>query len=274
MVARLVGDAAADQIAPVAAALDALRSSSVASLRALAMVRYQAADPARAAVVAEAGLFDLSPSVRFLAQRFLAQQGVDLRQRYRGALPDQVVAIQGLAEVGETADAAAIEPYLSDERVRARVFAVHGVGRLLGAESRTHALTMLDDPSPTVVRAAGRVLAQHQLAAATLDELWRRVASSDRDCVRRAVFGVFVEQSRWPRLVLASRAITSDDDELRRRGERLLTSVRSSWNRSYTRPSDAQVAELTALEPRVGDRIPPTVRDELRDLLRRATSGS
>jgi hypothetical protein len=98
--------------------------------------------------MAEAGLLDRSPSVRFLAQRFLADQGVDLCSRYEAALPERVVALHGLAEVAPRAEydevAAVIAPYLGDERVRARELAVQATGHVLGAASQSTILAMLE----------------------------------------------------------------------------------------------------------------------------------
>jgi hypothetical protein len=272
VVAGLIGTAAVDQVVPADRTLDELWGSSVASLRALALCRCQAGESSRARRISEAGLFDTSPTVRFLSQRFLSELGVDLPSRYRRALPERLVGIQGLAEVGDEADAEVIKSCLDDDRPRARAFAVHGLSRLLGVKCRSLVLSMLDDPSPSVARSAIRVLADHPLDKTTVDQVWERTASTDAESFRRTAFAVFACQSRWPKLVLACRAIASDDENLRRRGEHLLTSLRASWNNSFTRPSDAQIDEVTRLEPVVGSRISPAAHGDLLDWLRHADS--
>jgi hypothetical protein len=276
--AVIVGTAALDR-APSDAVVAALWGSSIAPLRLLVLHRAQAGEAGEAGdgpmapALSDAGLFDRSPNVRLLAQQHLAGRGADLRRRYEAALPGQVVALRGLAEVArpDEADevAAVVAPYLTDERARAREFAVQATGTLLGAAGRPVILAMLDDPSPAVVRAAGRVLERQGLDAAALDDLWARAQATDRAVVRRAAFGVFLRQSRWPRLVLACRALTAADDDLRHRGQLLLRAALTGWHHAFTRPSPAQLDELDRLAPEAAADLPPAVGRALLDLLRR-----
>jgi hypothetical protein len=272
--AVIVGTAALEQD-PTEDVLAALWASPIAPLRLMVLHRAQAGDTPAAPALSDAGLFDRSPNVRLLAQQHLAGRGVDLRRRYEDALPEQVVALRGLAEVARPAEAdevaAVVAPYLSDERSRARELAVQATGALLGAAGRPVLLAMLDDPSATVVRAAGRALERQGLDAAALDALWARAVATDRAVVRRAVFGVFLHQSRWPRLVLACRALTAaaDDDDLRHRGQVLLRAAYAGWHSAFTRPSPSELAELDRLAPEAAAELPPADGRALLDLLRR-----
>jgi hypothetical protein len=279
--AVIVGTAALDR-APTDAVRAALWGSSIAPLRLLVLHRAQAGeagetgesgDDPMAPTLSDAGLFDRSPSVRLLAQQHLAGRGADLRRRYEAALPGQVVALRGLAEVARPHEAdevaAVVAPYLADERARAREFAVQATGTLLGAASRPVVLAVLDDPSPAVVRAAGRALERQGLDPAALDDLWARAQATDRAVVRRAVFDVFLRQSRWPQLVLACRALTAADDDLRHRGQLLLRAAYAGWHHAFTRPSSAELDELDRLAPEAAADLPPATARALLALLRR-----
>jgi len=252
----------------------ALWGSRIGSLRAEALHRAQAGHAPLARSMSEEGLVDRSPGVRFLAQRWLVGQGVDVRGRYEAALPRHVIALHGLAEVagpGEQEEVAAlVATYLGDERPRARAFAVQAIGVLRGAAAQPVMLAAFDDPSPAVVRAAGQVLAGQGLGADTLDVLWDRVVATGREDVRRAAFRAFVGQGRWPRLVLACRALVAADEDLHPWGERLLAGARAGWNSSSSLPTPAQIEELDRLVPTVADRRPPADARDLLDLLDRS----
>jgi HEAT repeat protein len=263
--ARQVGMAALDQALDPDVVLDALWGSSIPSLRAAALYRFQSVGAPSGRSASDKALFDRSPSVRFLAQRYLAKHGVDVPQRYRDALGTTPAALHGLAEIGVVDDAEAIQPYLDDASASVRSAAVHAVGRLLDAGSRPLMLAKLDDPNPAVVRAACRVLERQQLDSSTLDQLWEWATGTTLGSPRRAAFAVFFKQSRWPKLLVACRSIASNDEELRSQGELLLRSALDSWNRSSTRPTAAQLDELTTLEPVVRGHI-----DLVADLLKHA----
>lgn len=266
--ARVIAMAALDQANDPDPVLAVLRSSRVASLRALALFRYQSSGSTLAVRSSEDGLLDRSANVRYLAQRFLLADGVDVRHAYLDALPGNLVALRGLAEVGASEDFAIVEPYLDDARPRARALAVSATGRLLATtRSRPILLAKLDDPSPSVVRTAGRVLSRQGLDAATLDDLWRRGTADNADALRRAAFTVFAQQSRWPRLVLACRSVAFDDDDVQRRGRRMLESTLAAWNNAFTEPTSAQRTELHRLESIVGGRVSKRTAHELSGLL-------
>jgi hypothetical protein len=262
--ARKIGVAALDQAADLEATMMKLWGSRIASLRALALYRFQSSSSQIAVHASEVGLLDRSPSVRYLAQSYLAKGGVDVRARYIDALESNAIAVHGLAEVGGADDANLIEPLMADPRPRMRVAAVLAIGRLLGPKSRPTMFTMLGDPSPSVVRAAGRVLARQQLTAIELDDLWQRAHEVDApDAVRRAAFVVFAQQDRWPKLVLSCRAIASRELDSQKHGEMMLRSVLSSWNRSSLDPAAGQLEELRELEETVVERADPNLVREL-----------
>lgn len=207
---------------------------------------------------------------------------MDVRERYEAALtavPGEVIALHGLAEVadrGERAEVAQlIAPYLGDGRVRARQYAVQTTAALRGAASVPVLLRMLDDPSPGVLRAVGWALAGERLDPDALDDLWSRVLAAtsrpDRDAARRAAFWALAHQDRWPRLVLACRALAAaddrGDDDLRDRAERLLAATLAGWNRSFTRPTPAHLDELHRTIPRAAAHLPPVAARDLLHLL-------
>ena len=249
----MIGQAALEQSPDPEPVLDALWRSPVAGLRVLALYRYQQAGGDRAVERSARALLDRSPSVRWLAQRFASGQGIDVRQAYLHALPGQVVALHGLAEVATAEDLDLIESYLGDERPAARAAAVLAVGRLGERASRPVMLRMLDDPSRSVVRAAGRVLGRQHLDPTTLDELWNWLMRSPDLTRIRVVFAVSTAQSAWPKLVLAGRSLLAADEEVRRRGAVMFDAVMAASWHLYTRPSGAQRDELQAAAAALGD---------------------
>jgi hypothetical protein len=263
--ARILGHAAYHLGSP---AVDLLWRCRVASLRALGLHHIQAREPAALALAASrTGALDRSPDVRLLARRHLVGCGVDVRALYRAALPAHPEALTGLAEVGDESDAAVIEPFLTDDRPQARAAALAALGRLRGSAARPSALAALADPSPAVVRTAGRVLAAQGLDPAALDRVWAAALATDRDRVRRSAFTVFAGQDRWVRLVIACRALDAGDEDLRRRGRALLDALLASWNRSATRPSAGQLAEIVRLAPALSPRLPPEAERLVADVV-------
>lgn len=266
--ARVIAMAALDQADDPGPVLEVLRRSRFASVRALALFRYQSSGSPLASGSSHDGLLDRSASVRYLAQHFLAKDGVDVRRAYIDALPDNLIALQGLAEVGTSDDFEIVAPYLEDARPRARALTVAAAGRLLDtARSRPIMLAKLDDTSPSVVRTAGRVLSRQGLDSETLEDLWRRATGGSADALRRAAFTVFAQQSRWPSLVLACRSVAFEDDDVQRRGTRMLESTLASWNNAFTEPTSAQRTELHRLESTVGRRVSKRTARELSGLL-------
>ncbi|WP_434739294.1 HEAT repeat domain-containing protein [Micromonospora sp. SH-82] len=86
--------------------------------------------------------------------------GTDARERYwRSVNTDEpaVGAIAGLAETGSAADAPLLPRLLGHERPRVRAQAVQSL-RLRGAVVAGELVTLVRDPSPTVVRPVAGVL--------------------------------------------------------------------------------------------------------------------
>jgi HEAT repeat protein len=179
------------------------------------------------------------------------------------------VALFGLSEVGEPDDADIVDAYLADPRPAARRAAVWALAGLQGADALPVLLGALDDPSSSVVGAASRALARHRLPWAELDDLWQR-HSSGSGARQRALFRVVAAQARWPRLVLACRAVLSDDPEVAARGVVELQAVQDSWNRAQTPPQPMNLDEVRRLAPEVRARVPSRTADELDDVLRHA----
>ena len=101
----------------------------------------------------------------------------------------------------------------------------------------------------------------------TLDDLWRRGTADNADALRRAAFTVFAQQGRWPRLVLACRSVAFDDDDVQRRGRRMLESTLAAWNNAFTEPTSAQRTGLHRLESIFGGRVSKRTAHELSGLL-------
>ena len=84
------------------------------------------------------------------------------------------------------------------------------------------------------------------------------------------MFTIAARQSRWPKLVLACRALATDDADLHRRGAHMLDSVLASWSRSFTVPSAGTLSELQELAPKVRGKVPDRTLVHIDDIVRHA----
>lgn len=235
-------------------------------LRALALHRAVSTEPdsLSTAAWAEDGLLDRAPSVRFVAARHLARQGVDVAARYRTLLDTSVVAIRGLAEVGTEADARAIEPLLADSRAPFRAAAIVAFGRLRGYAGRFELHQALDDPSGVVVAAAGRELARLRLPWAEIEAVRDAVLATEAgDAARRARQRVLNGQERWCRLAALVRLAIDGDDDLRVWATDRLAATVQAWNDAATTPRPEVLRAVQADLPVLADRMPDSIAEQI-----------
>jgi len=138
-------------------------------VRALALATAIERAPGIAAAWLEAAVFDPARPVRELARHALCGRGgdaPDFAALYRarvnhGGGCDPIVALEGLAEVGDASDVPLFERFLLDPAARRRAAAVVGIGRCDGARHLDALEAALRDRSATVRRAATPFARRH-----------------------------------------------------------------------------------------------------------------
>jgi HEAT repeat protein len=232
--------------------------SKFSQVASTALAWLQASDPHRAVEASITALMTRSPTTRFLAQHFLKKQGVDARSVYRSALQSQPeIALAGLGEIGEPADAQLIAPYLQARLPAQRASAATALGRLAGRAAEERLCDMLADSSPRVARAASWALIRLGPSSATIERAWQTTIDHQAAGTRNATFRLFGSSGRWTALRLAFRGVGADDADLDERCRALLANCMRSWNRSFTSPPAGERAELEAVVPGAVQHLDP-----------------
>lgn len=266
LTSRIIGEAAVEERPSDTTVLGALAASPVGSLRALALHRFQASDDPTAMALSDASLIDSSPMVRFLAQRFLDRRGVDVRARYRELLDRDPGAVAGFAEVARREDLDVVLPLLDHAlpRVRSRATALYG--RLVGLEGFDRLLVAMEDPSPSVARAACRVLDGVNLGPDRLEQVWR--VARLNPAARPSIVALARRLDRWAGLTFALRALPTDDPDLRHDGQEVLDAVLERWTRTFTDPSPAVAGQIEEIRQAAAPALDPEQAEALDFALR------
>lgn len=239
-------------------AIDRALGSKFSQVASTALAWLQVSDPDRAVEASIAALMTRSTTTRFLAQHFLRKQGVDARSVYRSALQSQPeIALAGLGEIGEAADAHLIAPYLQAPLPAQRASAATALGRLAGRAAEEPLCDMLADSSPRVARAASWALIRLGPSSATIERAWQTTIDHQAAGTRNATFRLIGSCGRWTSLRLAFRGVRSDDADLDERCRALLANCMRSWNRSFTSPPAGERAELEAFLPGAVQHLDP-----------------
>lgn len=200
----------------------------------------------------ERSLTDPHSHVRGTARWLLkGEPGFDAAAAQRAALSrasnaELVGALEGLGEVGDAGDAAGAVPFLGHPRARVRVAAIHLLGAVGGAEHREALIGALSDPSAKVSRAARVVL----LRAGAIDPdriTWAALRSSQPH-ERKGAVELARAHDHWLAGVLLLRIATrATDAAVVARASEALQSWENRYNRVFSAPSEALVAEFEAL---------------------------
>ncbi len=193
-------------------------------------------------------LFDPHPHVRGTARWFLKSvPDFSISAFYRGALaglPPRTLAgaIEGLGEVGTAEDATRVAPFLRHERPRVRTAAVRALGNVGAAHYREAVIAALSDPSPRVSRAARDVLLRgppvdpDRLTYAALRARFPHERRGAVDLVRR--------HDHWTAGLLLLRIAGGGGEDAASRAAAALWTWEARYNRVFTPPTAAQVAEF------------------------------
>jgi hypothetical protein len=248
--ASIVAEAAA-RSDPSQAMSERLMDARTPQIRRLGLLRLMERGGSAAESAARKGLLDGHVHVRSEAQRFLARHGVAVNALYAGWLESRpAIAILGLAETGNEADAGQVISYASHPSPRVRDAVCLAMAKLDPHARRQVLLELARDPSGRVARRAASAIVRSSADAAELDYLWSLVATPSG---RRAVLSAFEALDRWVQLTYAFRAVSSN--VAREEGRFILERVMARWNASFTAPEADRARELASLLPKVVRRL-------------------
>ncbi|MGB8932313.1 MAG: HEAT repeat domain-containing protein [Anaeromyxobacteraceae bacterium] len=221
--------------------------------------------------VLERSLADSHSHVRGTARWLLkGEAGFDAATAQRAALSkasnaDLVGALEGLGEVGDATDAARALPYLGHPRARVRAAAIHLLGAVGGAEHREALIGALSDPSAKVSRAARMLLLR--AGAIDPDRITWAAHRSSHPHERKGAVDLARAHDHWLAGVLLLRIATrTTDAAVVGRASEALQSWENRYNRVFSAPSEALVAEFEALVSRESA-IEPAQLTRLRGLV-------
>jgi HEAT repeat protein len=195
---------------------------------------------------------DPHPHVRGTARWFLKTiPDIDSAAFYRSALarrlqtPELIGAIEGLGEVGNDDDADLVLPFLHHERARVRTAAVHALGSIGSKVHRESVIAALADPSPSVCRAARRLLLRG--SPVDPDRLTFAALSSQYAHERRAAIELASVHDYWVAGTLLLRIASTRDPETASRASAALSIWETRFIRVFTKPTARQTEEYEAL---------------------------
>ncbi|GIH19004.1 hypothetical protein Raf01_71760 [Rugosimonospora africana] len=201
-------------------------------------------------------LDDPAPLIRAIARDAARQTGTDALHHYRDALTTDTFTpgtIAGLAETGTPIDADLLRPLLHHNLPRTRTAAVRGFAALDPSRVR-ELISMLDDPSPAVIREA--TLALRPIASSLPPDLgWTLLTDSKRAERRRAGYRLLSLGDAYRQLRASLIAAVDTDARLARRAAADATSIvrdatGTTWRRRprpHLQVSPDQLTELHQL---------------------------
>jgi HEAT repeat protein len=262
VVARNVADGLTPDEWSADGIVDSALNSKFSGLRAVAFIRLQSSDPARAAAVSNSFIASSSRTLRFLAQRYCSDNAIDSAAIYRNLLSsNSAIALTGLGEVGSPDDVTLVRPYLASLEGNLRRRAVTAIARLGGRNVEAEVAARLGDTAAGVARSASDALRRLGPVPATIDTAWEFSEQLTHDGVRNATFRLFRAQGRWMLLRIACRSVTSTDADLRERGVLLIEQCIREWNRSFMSPTSVDAAELREVLPHAMATLPRDIAE-------------
>lgn len=229
--------------------------------------------PEMAATPLRRALLDCHVSMRETARQFLALAGIaDVRAFYINAIAhsadkQRFAAICGLGEIGVASDAFLLSAYWDSPMTRLRRAAVFAVGRLDAEGNKDTLVGALSDPKPSVSREALKAL----LAKARqipLDQLEQLVSGGASFHTRRNALALVLHASKWHKLPALLSACADPDAKLAGMAVRALRDWFSTYNHSFSEPTNIDFERIESVLPNVESKLPQGAANELRGCLK------
>jgi HEAT repeat protein len=207
--------------------------------------------PDNAVPVWTRALLDPNASLRELARYYLEKAGAfDVAAFYRQRLADNPILlapVSGLAECGGSTDLLALRGFLTHPQPKYRHAALRGVARIAGEGAVADLVRHLNDPSPSVARAAKR-LVQPFLHILRGDTLLGVIQDGDQEHARRHAIQLIVGKGKWQSIPWLIRIASLPDENLASTARQFI----EAWfslplcNQVFTMPSQDERTELEA----------------------------
>ncbi|MBE6754018.1 MAG: hypothetical protein E7559_06700 [Ruminococcaceae bacterium] len=226
--------------------------------------------PSEALAKAKTLIFARNGGLRSLAQFIVRnmEPNTDLRACYLDGLSrtgsDLVGSIFGLGEHGSAADCALLEPYLGSRQpavVKAAMCA------LMALDSRKYSDVITEQllsPMQGATKTAAQLLRKyHCCDYERILEIYR---SSDSAITQRRCAALLLTAPKWQGLLYTLTIMDDEDEELRNICHCSISSWAANFNKSYTKPTAAQAAQIEALLKNARH-LPEKVKKEILFLL-------
>lgn len=226
-----------------------------------------------AAALEQAKLLLCSPngSVRSLAQYIVthSQPDFDLREAYLAQLSAASVrtlagCICGLGECQCASDCALIEPFLCHERPSVVQAAM---GALMWLDSKRYSAVITDllsSPASGTAKTAAQLLWKHRCI--DYERILQLFSSSTSEALKFRCASLLLTAGKWQRLVYLLTMVDDACDAVRELCARRLDAWLATFNRSFAKPSSAQLEQIKRLLAKA-ERLPESFRAEIEFLL-------
>jgi HEAT repeat protein len=219
-----------------------LHSSPVARFRSQGLWRLtrDPTAPESKALVRQA-LFDKAPSVRDVAQRWVADHEPenDVNDYYRDRLArDPLSALRGLGDHASEVDAALATSHLNDDAAAVRLAALRLLARLGRQSDRDLFVDRFLKGSAKERREALAGL-RRSGGADIVGDAWKTAAAvADPAKAKRVLFQLVPMADRWLRISIGLQATANSDPDIAAAGVDVLHRTLVEWNRGYpTKPT-------------------------------------
>jgi HEAT repeat protein len=187
----------------------------------------------------ELGLLDSAPSVREVAQRFIAQRQEDVAGFYRSCLGSHpAAALNGLGDRADPQDVEVALAHLGAESSRVRVAALRLLARIGRPDDGGLFTSRFMDGRGKERREALVGLRHSGVMRTALDAVWLdAVERGDPEVKKRVLFQLLPLAERWRRLDVGLQAVVDEDRSISQAGLEVLRRTLVDWNRGYPAPS-------------------------------------
>lgn len=215
--------------------------------------------------LAVSALTDTSAAVRNAAQQVIRGRGLDPAEVYRSRLLAGYVdtgSISGLGETGGPEDASVLQQFIAHPRVRVRLAALGGIGRLDPSGHVDVLVAALRDGSQRVARAAAAAI-RPAIGSVDRDRLWEAMRSAPPGSSRWAMW-LLSQPGGYVELATCLRVVAEGPHHLDDRATERIAAIVDGWAAlSRRQPSDRHRVEIIELLPRARPSLGTPLRSRL-----------
>ncbi|RNB78564.1 HEAT repeat domain-containing protein [Brevibacillus panacihumi] len=254
--------------------LKRFRSDVFPPIRQLVLQAYMDRFPEQSTEELLAALLDRHKTIREMARYYLKDQLINYPSFYRETLKETdkgliQVAIVGLGETGEKADAQWVTPFLCHVNAQLHRAAVKALGTLNPEDNTEVFIDSLQSDKRSVSREARQILAgMIDLHQAEL--LWRIFENDERAHVKKHILFLFSKLSKANSILFLLRSCATEEEEIRDTAIRHIEHWTSGYNtRFYVPMSDEKRKEIKEIFDKVRVFLPGYIAEEFEFLTSR-----